>query len=40
MSLEAPIHLSKQLFGGGPLNKEIGDYMTSQGVSIYMLYGS
>ncbi|KAF7374105.1 Acetyl-CoA synthetase-like protein [Mycena sanguinolenta] len=28
------------LFGGGPLNKEAGDYMTSQGVSIFILYGS
>ncbi|EIW79995.1 acetyl-CoA synthetase-like protein [Coniophora puteana RWD-64-598 SS2] len=27
------------LFGGGPLNKEIGDYLTSQGVSIFILYG-
>ncbi|KAH9934343.1 uncharacterized protein B0H18DRAFT_870080 [Fomitopsis serialis] len=28
------------LFGGGPLNKEAGDYMTSQGISIFNLYGS
>ncbi|KZT01340.1 acetyl-CoA synthetase-like protein [Laetiporus sulphureus 93-53] len=28
------------LFGGGPLNKEAGDYLTSQGVSIFILYGS
>ncbi|KAH9841046.1 uncharacterized protein C8Q71DRAFT_890574 [Rhodofomes roseus] len=28
------------LFGGGPLNKEAGDFMTSQGVSILILYGS
>ncbi|KAJ7464987.1 hypothetical protein B0H11DRAFT_2050421 [Mycena galericulata] len=28
------------LFGGGPLNKNAGDYMTSQGVSIFILYGS
>ncbi|KAJ7753642.1 hypothetical protein DFH07DRAFT_921322 [Mycena maculata] len=28
------------LFGGGPLSKEVGDYMTSQGVSIFNLYGS
>ncbi|KAF8993889.1 hypothetical protein BDQ17DRAFT_1431390 [Cyathus striatus] len=27
------------LFGGGPLNKEAGDAMVSQGVSIYNLYG-
>ncbi|EIW79977.1 acetyl-CoA synthetase-like protein [Coniophora puteana RWD-64-598 SS2] len=27
------------LFGGGPLNKELGDYLTSQGVSIFILYG-
>ncbi|KAJ7929762.1 hypothetical protein B0H13DRAFT_2652291 [Mycena leptocephala] len=27
-------------YGGGPLNKEAGDYMTSQGVSIFILYGS
>ncbi|KAK0491291.1 hypothetical protein IW261DRAFT_1547429 [Armillaria novae-zelandiae] len=28
------------LFGGGPLNKEAGDYLTSKGVSIFILYGS
>ncbi|KAJ6583069.1 hypothetical protein DFH09DRAFT_978909 [Mycena vulgaris] len=28
------------LYGGGPLNKAAGDYMTSQGVSIFILYGS
>ncbi|TFY68318.1 hypothetical protein EVJ58_g1099, partial [Rhodofomes roseus] len=28
------------LFGGGPLNKEAGDFVTSQGVSILILYGS
>ncbi|KAF8968163.1 hypothetical protein BDZ97DRAFT_1655638 [Flammula alnicola] len=28
------------LFGGGPLNKVSGDYMASQGVSIFILYGS
>ncbi|KAF8195302.1 hypothetical protein K438DRAFT_1968611 [Mycena galopus ATCC 62051] len=28
------------LYGGGPLNKEAGDYITSQGVSIFILYGS
>ncbi|KAJ7842962.1 hypothetical protein B0H14DRAFT_2779739 [Mycena olivaceomarginata] len=28
------------LYGGGPLNKEAGDYITSQGVSIFVLYGS
>ncbi|TFK38857.1 hypothetical protein BDQ12DRAFT_629926 [Crucibulum laeve] len=28
------------LFGGGPLNKAAGDYMTSQGVSVFILYGS
>ncbi|KAJ7193924.1 hypothetical protein GGX14DRAFT_378403 [Mycena pura] len=28
------------LYGGGPLNKHAGDYMTSQGVSIFILYGS
>ncbi|KAJ7449030.1 hypothetical protein B0H11DRAFT_2079260 [Mycena galericulata] len=27
------------LYGGGPLNKAAGDYMTSEGVSIYILYG-
>ncbi|KAJ7930505.1 hypothetical protein B0H13DRAFT_2532734 [Mycena leptocephala] len=27
-------------YGGGPLNKEAGDYMTSLGVSIFVLYGS
>jgi hypothetical protein len=29
-----------KLYGGGPLNKDAGDYMTSQGVSIFILYGS
>ncbi|KAF5371569.1 hypothetical protein D9758_003563 [Tetrapyrgos nigripes] len=28
------------LYGGGPLNKEAGDLLTSKGVSIYILYGS
>ncbi|KAJ7648213.1 hypothetical protein DFH06DRAFT_1050166 [Mycena polygramma] len=28
------------LYGGGPLNKAVGDYITSQGVSIFQLYGS
>ncbi|KAJ7087037.1 hypothetical protein C8R43DRAFT_939403, partial [Mycena crocata] len=28
------------LYGGGPLNKAAGDYMTSEGVSIFILYGS
>ncbi|KAH7907693.1 hypothetical protein BJ138DRAFT_455649 [Hygrophoropsis aurantiaca] len=28
------------LFGGGPLNQEVGDYLTSQGVKIFILYGS
>ncbi|KZT01334.1 acetyl-CoA synthetase-like protein [Laetiporus sulphureus 93-53] len=28
------------LYGGGPLGKETGDYLTSKGVSIYILYGS
>ncbi|KAF8216298.1 hypothetical protein K438DRAFT_1796975 [Mycena galopus ATCC 62051] len=28
------------LYGGGPLNKQAGDFMTSQGVSIFILYGS
>ncbi|PPR02158.1 hypothetical protein CVT26_012119 [Gymnopilus dilepis] len=28
------------LFGGGPLNKAAGDYLTSWGVSIFILYGS
>ncbi|EPQ59006.1 acetyl-CoA synthetase-like protein [Gloeophyllum trabeum ATCC 11539] len=28
------------LTGGGPLNKECGDYLTSQGVSIFILYGA
>ncbi|KAJ7083262.1 hypothetical protein C8R44DRAFT_822628 [Mycena epipterygia] len=28
------------LYGGGPLNKAAGDYMTSQGVSVFILYGS
>ncbi|KAF7352571.1 Acetyl-CoA synthetase-like protein [Mycena venus] len=29
-----------QLYGGGPLNKQVGDYLSSQGVSIFVLYGS
>ncbi|KAK0190677.1 hypothetical protein F5146DRAFT_564151 [Armillaria mellea] len=28
------------LYGGGPLNKEAGDYLTSRGVSIFVLYGT
>ncbi|KAG7447913.1 acetyl-CoA synthetase-like protein [Guyanagaster necrorhizus] len=28
------------LYGGGPLNKEAGDYMTSKGVSVFISYGS
>ncbi|KAF5346966.1 hypothetical protein D9758_010089 [Tetrapyrgos nigripes] len=28
------------LYGGGPLNKEAGDLLTSKGVSVYILYGS
>ncbi|KAF8213914.1 hypothetical protein K438DRAFT_2148714 [Mycena galopus ATCC 62051] len=28
------------LYGGGPLNKQVGDYLSSQGVSIFVLYGS
>ncbi|KAF9553317.1 acetyl-CoA synthetase-like protein [Agrocybe pediades] len=28
------------LYGGGPLNKSVGDALTSQGVSIFILYGS
>ncbi|KAK0230496.1 hypothetical protein IW262DRAFT_1453406 [Armillaria fumosa] len=28
------------LYGDGPLNKEAGDYLTSKGVSIFILYGS
>ncbi|KAF9556254.1 acetyl-CoA synthetase-like protein [Agrocybe pediades] len=27
------------LYGGGPLNKTVGDYMTSKGVPIFVLYG-
>ncbi|KAK6966634.1 acetyl-CoA synthetase-like protein [Favolaschia claudopus] len=27
------------LFGGGPLNKEAGDYMASQGVGMFVMYG-
>ncbi|KAJ8092337.1 putative NRPS-like protein biosynthetic cluster [Marasmius tenuissimus] len=27
------------VYGGGTLNKEVGDYMTSQGVPIFNLYG-
>ncbi|KAK0463970.1 uncharacterized protein EV420DRAFT_1638889 [Desarmillaria tabescens] len=28
------------LYSGGPLNKEVGDYMTSKGISIFIFYGS
>ncbi|KAK0190676.1 hypothetical protein F5146DRAFT_1137503 [Armillaria mellea] len=28
------------LFGGGPLNKEVGDHLASRGVSIFILYGT
>ncbi|KAJ7167454.1 male sterility protein-domain-containing protein, partial [Mycena filopes] len=28
------------IYGGGPLNKQTGDYLTSQHVSIFILYGS
>ncbi|KAJ7244352.1 hypothetical protein C8J57DRAFT_1725733 [Mycena rebaudengoi] len=28
------------LYGGGPLNQEVGDQLTSQGVSIFIQYGS
>ncbi|KAJ7245421.1 hypothetical protein C8J57DRAFT_1082265 [Mycena rebaudengoi] len=28
------------LYGGGPLNQEVGDHLTSQGVSVFILYGS
>ncbi|KAJ7229429.1 hypothetical protein B0H12DRAFT_1147826 [Mycena haematopus] len=28
------------LYGGGPLNKQVGDYLSSQGVSVFVLYGS
>ncbi|KAF9012818.1 acetyl-CoA synthetase-like protein [Hymenopellis radicata] len=28
------------MYGGGPLNKEVGDYLTSKGVRICTLYGS
>ncbi|KAJ6471940.1 hypothetical protein C8R45DRAFT_1013604 [Mycena sanguinolenta] len=28
------------LYGGGPLNREVGDYMTSQGVTILLGYGT
>ncbi|KAJ6471946.1 hypothetical protein C8R45DRAFT_1013633 [Mycena sanguinolenta] len=28
------------LYGGGPLTKEVGDYMTSQGVTILLGYGT
>ncbi|KAJ4476520.1 hypothetical protein C8R41DRAFT_845764 [Lentinula lateritia] len=28
------------LFGGGPLNKTVGDFLTIKGVSIFILYGS
>ncbi|PBK69905.1 acetyl-CoA synthetase-like protein [Armillaria solidipes] len=31
---------SGALYGGGPLNKEVGDHLTSRGVSIFVLYGS
>ncbi|KAH9931804.1 uncharacterized protein B0H18DRAFT_1093226 [Fomitopsis serialis] len=28
------------IFGGGALNKQVGDYLTSQGVSLFVLYGT
>ncbi|KAH7929530.1 acetyl-CoA synthetase-like protein [Leucogyrophana mollusca] len=28
------------MFGGGPLNKEVGDLLTSQGVTVFVLYGA
>ncbi|SJL02272.1 uncharacterized protein ARMOST_05598 [Armillaria ostoyae] len=31
---------SGALYGGGPLNKEVGDFLTSRGVSIFVLYGT
>ncbi|KAJ7819956.1 hypothetical protein B0H14DRAFT_3089317 [Mycena olivaceomarginata] len=31
---------SEPLYGGGPLNKQVGDHLSSQGVSIFVLYGS
>ncbi|KAJ6471951.1 hypothetical protein C8R45DRAFT_836164 [Mycena sanguinolenta] len=27
------------LYGGGPLNKDVGDYITSQGVTLFLGYG-
>jgi hypothetical protein len=29
-----------QLYSGGPLNKAAGDYLTSQGVTVFILYGA
>lgn len=29
-----------QLFGGGPLSKEVGDAMVDKGVSLFNLYGA
>ncbi|KAF8890513.1 hypothetical protein CPB84DRAFT_1849102 [Gymnopilus junonius] len=31
--------ISGVLFGGGPLNKRIGDYLTSEGVKVFTAYG-
>ncbi|KAK0499792.1 hypothetical protein EDD18DRAFT_1460649 [Armillaria luteobubalina] len=31
---------SGMLYGGGPLNKEVGDHLASRGVSMFVLYGS
>ncbi|KAF7798676.1 hypothetical protein EIP86_009900 [Pleurotus ostreatoroseus] len=28
------------IFGGGPLAKEVGDYLTEQGVTIFVMYGN
>ncbi|KAF9809322.1 hypothetical protein IEO21_07451 [Rhodonia placenta] len=28
------------LFGGSPLNQEIGDYLTAQGITLFSLYGA
>lgn len=29
-----------QAFGGGPLNKEVGDSLTARGVTLFTLYGA
>ena len=40
---DIPVRLSheekNQLYAGAPLKKSVGDYVVSQGVSVFQLYG-